>query len=109
MTSDEISGRAKQRKAEALEENSSISECDLTMKLRNERQSYFLSKCYKYHKLMDHSQFVNIDTDEFLMLNTINDDDLKRDNQNSGEDGETSTINQDRKNFQNLVKQLCNM
>lgn len=46
------------------------------VKLHDERQKHFLSQCYKHLKLTGHDDWVvHIDTDEFVVFNTISDDD----------------------------------
>mmetsp|Transcript_24966 Transcript_24966/g.53836 ORF Transcript_24966/g.53836 Transcript_24966/m.53836 type:complete len:683 (+) Transcript_24966:125-2173(+) len=52
------------------------------LKLHRERQQYFLSECYRHHKLLNHSWVIHTDTDEFVLFNTITGDDPTHDQDN---------------------------
>jgi hypothetical protein len=43
--------------------------------IHRERQRQFLSGCYRHHKLMNHTWVLHIDTDEYILFNTIPDED----------------------------------
>lgn len=58
------------------------------------RQKYFLAECYKYHKALNRSWVIHIDTDEYALFNAINGDEPRYDGNNR-----TITPNRERRDL----------
>jgi len=62
--------KMKKKKSEALKLGLNLS----LVELHRERQKTFISRCYNHYKLMNHSWVLHVDTDEYVVFNTISDD-----------------------------------
>ena len=55
--------------------------------IHRERQRQFLSNCYRHHKSMNHTWVMHVDTDEYVLFNTIPPDAEKNDEPTADEFG----------------------